>query len=122
MKSLLATIIGLALTAFANPATAYVVETTTSIPVPNVADTAQLEHALESAIEDVVENAIAFAPTVVTVQSARVVGDRIHLLLLIADEDGEKTMETFSAEEPALSDSAGTMEPSGEVTPHAYRY
>ena len=100
MKTLLAAIIGLAITTSASPATAYVVEVTTSIPVATAADDAQLKDALESAINDVLHHAIAFTPTVVTVHKARVVGGRIYILLLIADEEGEKTMETFSAEGP----------------------
>ena len=55
MKSLLATIIGLAMAVFANPATAYVVEITTSIPVTSVGDDTQLRHAVESAIDDVLK-------------------------------------------------------------------
>ena len=38
-------------------------------------------------------HAIGLVPTVVTVQHARVLGDRIYILLLIADDDGEETME-----------------------------
>jgi hypothetical protein len=110
MKSVLAAIIGLTVTAFANPAMAYVVEITTSISVANVDDKAQLQHALESAVDDVINNAIAFAPTVVTVQNARIVGGRMYILLLIADADGEKTLKAFSVEEPASSDSEGTVE------------
>src|SRR5213593_4649068 len=101
MKSLLAAIITLAIATFANPATAYVVEVTTSIPVMTAGDDVRLKDALESAISDVLHHAIAFTPTVVTVHKARIVGDRIYLLLLIADEEGEKTMETFSSTEPA---------------------
>lgn len=114
MKSLLVAIIGLALTAFANPAMAYVVEITTSVQVTKVADKAELQHAVEVAVDDVLNNAIAFSPTVVTLQNAQLVGDRIYLLLLIADEDGEKTMEAFSAEDRAHSDSKGAVVPSAE--------
>jgi len=60
----------------ANPASAYVFEITTSIPTASVLDTAQLRDALRSAIDDVLRHAIAFTPTIVTLQSARVVGDR----------------------------------------------
>src|SRR2546425_13334901 len=90
MKGLLATIIGVAIVAFANPGVAYVVEVATSIPATSAEDDAQLKHAVESAIDDVL-HASGFVPTVVTVQNARVLGDRIYILLLIAD-DGEETM------------------------------
>ena len=74
MKSPLAAIIGLVIVIFASPATAYVVVVTTSIPVTTAADDAQLNDALESAINDVLHHAIAFTPTVVTVHKTRVVG------------------------------------------------
>ena len=118
MKSLLAAIIGLAIITFASPATAYVVEVTTSIPVTTAADDARLKDALESAISDVLDYAIAFTPTVVSVRKARVVRDRIYILLLIADEEGEKTIETFATTEPASSEPAG---PSREAPPPASR-
>ena len=92
MKGLLATIIGVAIVAFANPGVAYVVEVATSIPATSAEDDAQLKHAVESAIDDVLHHASGFVPTVVTVQNARVLGDRIYILLLIADDDGEETM------------------------------
>lgn len=92
MKSGLAVIIGLVIMTFTSTATAYVVEVTTSIPVATAADDARLKDALESAISDVLHHAIAFTPTVVTVHKARVVGGRIYILLLIADDDGEETM------------------------------
>jgi len=36
--------------------------------------------------------------------AAKLVGDRIYLLLLIADPDGEETLKTFGAAEPASTD------------------
>jgi hypothetical protein len=105
MKSFVAAIVSLALTAWATPAMAYVVEITTSIELANATDQAKLRQALESAIEDVLHNAIAFAPTVVTVQNARIMGDRIYILLLIADADGEKALKLISPERFAPSDS-----------------
>jgi len=110
MKSLLATIIGLAMAVFANPATAYVVEITTSIPVTSVGDDTQLRHAVESAIDDVLNHAIGFVPTVVRVQNARIFGDRIYILLLIADDDGEETMKRFSREQPDPAGDADVRE------------
>ncbi len=100
MKSLVATIIGLAVAVFANPASAYVVEVTTSIPIASAEDKEQLRDAISSAIDGVLDHAIAFTPTVVTLRSARIVGDRIYIVLLIADGDGEEAMKRFSAEEP----------------------
>ena len=93
MTHLLAAIVTLALVESATPAMAYVVAITTSIDLASAADDEHLRRALESAIDDVLHNAIAFAPTVVTVQDARVVGDRIYILLVIADAEGEKALE-----------------------------
>jgi len=70
-----------------------------------------LKAAVESAINDVLKHAIAFAPTMVTVQNARVAGDRIYILLLIADEEGEETMKTLSAEQPGPTQSPGEEDP-----------
>ena len=116
MKSELAAIVGLVVMTFTSTATAYVVEVTTSIPAATAADDARLKDALESAINDVLHHAIAFTPTVVAVHKARVVGGRLYILLLIADEEGEKTIETFATTEPASSEPAG---PSREAPPPA---
>ncbi len=63
MKGLVASIVALVITAVASPAMAYVAMITTSIPLPNTADEAQIETALESAVDDVLAHAIAFTPT-----------------------------------------------------------
>ena len=45
---------------------------------------------------DVLSHAIAFSPTFVTVQTARVIGDRVYILLLIGDSEGEKLLKKLS--------------------------
>src|SRR5882724_1831449 len=100
MRTLLAALVGLAIAAFASPATAYVAQIATSIPAASLDDDAQLQQALGVAIDDVLQHAIAFAPTVLMVQSARVVGDRVYILLLVADSDGEKIIDRLSVETP----------------------
>ncbi len=97
MKTLVATILTLALLATAHPASAYVVAVTTSIPAGSVEDDADLKAALRSALDDVLRHAIAFSPTFVTVQAVRIVGDRLYILLLTGDGDGEATMRALSA-------------------------
>jgi len=105
MKSLIAAIIGLTIATAASPGTAYVAAVVTSIPVTNSADDdKRLEAALEAAIKDVVEHAIAFTPTIIRLEGVRVVGEWIYLVLLFADADGEKTMATFSSLQPAPTD------------------
>src|SRR2546421_4980887 len=95
MKTLLATILGLALVTAASPAAAYVVAFPTSISAKSVDDDTDLTAALRSAIDDVLSHAVAFSPTFVTVQTARLVGDRVYILLLIGDAEGEQTMKTM---------------------------
>src|SRR5216110_3717247 len=58
-------------------------------------DDTDLTAALRSAIDDVLSHAVAFSPTFVTVQTARLVGDRVYILLLIGDADGEETIKTM---------------------------
>jgi cytochrome c biogenesis protein CcdA len=95
MKTLIATIFGLALVTAASPAAAYVVAVPTSISAKSIADDTDLTAALRSAIDDVLSHAVAFSPTFVTVQTARLVGDRVYILLLIGDADGEETIKTM---------------------------
>ena len=98
MKNLLAVLVGLTVAISAGPAAAYMAEITTSIPIASAEDDSQLKDALQAAIDDVLHHAIAFTPTVVALQSARVMGDRIYIVLLIADRDGEQMMEQLTAE------------------------
>jgi hypothetical protein len=96
MKILLATLLGLALVTAASPAAAYVVAIPTSISASSVADDTDLSAALRSAIDDVLSHAVAFSPTFVTVQTARLVGNRVYILLLIGDAEGEETIKTMT--------------------------
>jgi hypothetical protein len=103
MKRILTAIVGLAIVAFATTASAFVVEITTSIPAVTAADDADLKEALQSAIDDAVKHAIRFTPTLVTLQSARLVGDRIYIMLLVVDREGEETMKRLGADDPDSS-------------------
>ena len=99
MKRIVTTLITVAITTLAaTTALAYIVEVTTWIPVAKAANRADLKAALESAVDDAVQSAIAFTPTGVTVQSARRIGDRIYLHLLIVDQDGEALMKQLAIE------------------------
>jgi hypothetical protein len=110
MRHFIAATAALAVTALTSPAMAYVVEVTTSIALTDVADKVQLLRAVESAVDDVLANAISFSPTVITVQNARVLGDRIHLLLLIVDAAGEKVLEAIAGDEAVSRDSEGRVD------------
>ena len=118
MKNFIVAIVALAAMALASPATAYVVELMTSIDLTDVTDKAQLRQAVESAVENVLANAISFSPTLVTVQNARVVGDRMYLLLLIVDAAGEKALETMADEQAASPGSEGAVNPTTSRSNH----
>ena len=99
MKPVLSTLIVLAIAAYAATASAHVVEVTTSIPAAHTADDTDLREALESAIDDAVHHTIGFTPTAVTLQNARRVGDRIYLMFLIVDRDGEELIKRLASDE-----------------------
>jgi hypothetical protein len=89
--------LGLTLLATAGPAAAYVVEALTSISVDAASDGATLEKAIQAAVDDITTHAVAFAPTLVSLRDAKVVGDRIYLFVLVADAAGEAEIEVMRA-------------------------
>ncbi len=92
MKTLVAVAVALALAASAHVASAYVAVIRTDIPIPSAPDaerSAHLEEVVRAAIRDVLEHAVAFTPTVVTIEDARIVGDRLYLSIFLSDEGGE---------------------------------
>ena len=97
---LVAVLIGCAVAAFAPPANAFVVQVATSIPTEGIENDTDLGEAVYSAIKDVMKQAIAFTPSLVELRSAKRVGDRLYLLLLLADPDGEEALKAFEAMEP----------------------
>src|SRR6185436_12350403 len=84
MKTLVAVAIALALVASGRVAEAYVAVVGTVISVPSAPDaerSARLEEAIWAAIRDVLEHAVAFTPTVVTIEDARIVGEYLSIFL-----------------------------------------
>ena len=73
----------------------------TSIPSSAIDTDAQLQAAVAAAVRDIIKQAIAFSPSLVELQAAKQVGDRIYILLLVADPDGEETLKAFEAAEAA---------------------
>jgi hypothetical protein len=110
MKLMLATLIGLVTAACVSTASAHVVVLTTAIPAVKASDEGQLQAALASAINDAVTHAIGFTPTAVSLESMRRIGDRIYLVLLIVDQDGEDLMRQLAADD-ATSSPAPAPEP-----------
>jgi len=87
-RSIVATL-GLALLATAGPARAYVIEALTSVPADEAADKETLAQT-------------AFTPTMVSLLEAKLVGDRIYLLVLLADAAGEAEILKIESTQPGL--------------------
>ena len=96
MKRLVSVGALLALCLAATPAFAHVVEVTTSIGLHEASDPDRLPDAVKSAVKGVLDQAIAFTPTVVAVTSARVIGERVYIRLLIVDAEGEQALRDLS--------------------------
>ena len=92
------------LLASSSPASAYLVEVTTSVAVVDTHDRSAVRDALMTAVDGVLKEAIAFTPTMVVLTSATVVGDRLYVRLLVADQDGERTFEELQS--PAGAESS----------------
>jgi hypothetical protein len=120
MKGLVAAVFGLAVAVSATAATAYVAEVTTTIPIASVAtaqNTTELGAVVQSAIQDVLDHAIAFTPVVVMLEDAKVVGDLLYIRLLIADDNGRSALDTLSKDhEPAADpDNEAGRDPFGGI-------
>ena len=76
-----------------SPATAFLVEVTTSVAVADADDQRALQTALTQAVDGVLQDAIAFKPTLIVLTHAAVVGARLYIRLIVADSDGERTFE-----------------------------
>src|SRR2546421_2486474 len=98
MKFLLAALMVVSVAMFGAPAWAHVVQATTSVSLADIdpEDKPELEKALKSAVNDVIRGAIAFTPTLVTLTDAQVIGERLYVRVLIADEEGERTLQELT--------------------------
>jgi hypothetical protein len=120
MKTLVVIAVGLALTLSAHVAAAYVAVVGTAIPIasaPDAAEPANLEKVVRSAIRDVLEHAVAFTPTVVTIQDARIIGDRLYLFIFVSDEGGESGVNPPTRDQRPGSrrDDEGSSDPPAEA-------
>jgi len=114
--------LGLALLTMASPANAYIVGALTSIRAEDAADNATLEKAIRAAVNDVATHAVAFTPTMVSLREAKLVGDRIYLLVLLADQAGEKELEVLNAgtEPPDPDLRRNAVSPASRLRRHPY--
>jgi hypothetical protein len=127
MKTVTAVIVGLAIAISSQTAGAYVVQVVTTVPVPaapSPEDTPPLGDVVQSAIRDVLDHAIAFTPTVVRIEDARIIGERLYLVLLIADAEGEATIERLVTDRTPGSqpDAPDAEQTDGIVSPGAVRF
>lgn len=83
-----------------SPASAYLVEVTTSVAVADSGDQSVLQTALRTAVDSVLKEAIAFRPTLIVLTNATVVGDRLYVRLLLADQEGERTFDELNDPDP----------------------
>jgi len=82
----------------AAPAAAVVMEVTTSVNVEDAEDNGQVKDALQKAVDTVLNEAIAFRPTLIVLTHAVVRGHRLYVRMLLADEAGEQTFKDFGRE------------------------
>jgi hypothetical protein len=99
VKRLAAAVAALLLAWSATPASAFVVEVTTSVAVADADDQGQLKTALQAAVDTVLSDAISFTPTMIMLTHAVLVGDRLYVRLLLADQDGERTFNDLQRDE-----------------------
>jgi hypothetical protein len=104
----------------AAPAAAHVAEVTTSVPLADVADTDSLRRTIGEAVDRARAETIAFVPSVVVVTGVRVLGERVLIGLLFADDEGEAMLETL--QDPAGGDRGRDDDgPAGTVAPGELR-
>ena len=126
MKTLVAVTVALALAASAHVAAAYVAVVGTTIPIPSASDaerSAHLDEAISAAIRDVLEHAVAFTPTVVTIEDARIIDDRLYLFILLSDEGGDSVNNPPTRDRGPGSrrdDEAGSGPPAESPEPQAW--
>lgn len=82
----------------AAPAYANLVEVTTSVPLTDTNDAKQLAAALQAAVEEALHHAISFTPTLVALTTAQVIGERLYVRVLAADEAGEQVLSELTEE------------------------
>jgi hypothetical protein len=84
-----------AMLAVASLAAAHVVQVTTAIDIADVTSPHEFERALQAAVEKAANEAIAFEPSVVALTGMRIIGDRVLVGVLFADEAGTEMLEAL---------------------------
>jgi len=94
-STVLAALAALGIMSWTPPAHAFVAMVATSIAADAIDNDEQLDQAINAALADMLK-AIAVRPKVLEVQKALLVGDRIYLLFLVADVDGEELLKVLT--------------------------
>jgi hypothetical protein len=79
----------------ASLAAAHVVQVTTAIDIADVKSPHEFERALQAAVEQAANEAIAFEPTMVALTGVRVIGDHVLVGVLFADDAGKEMLEAL---------------------------
>ena len=79
----------------ANLAAAHVVQVTTAIDIADIQGPHDFEQALQNAVEEAANEAIAFEPAIVALTGVRIVGDRVLVGVLFADEAGKEMLDSL---------------------------
>lgn len=98
------------------PARAELVEVTTTLDVADTHDADGVKAALKEAVEHVLSDTIAFEPTMVALTDARMVGKKLLVRLLIADEEGEQMLRALQAGGAPGGDEGESASPDEEET------
>ncbi len=96
MKTLGALVVALALALSVQTAEAHIVQFVAVVPMTAVdggQDEAAVSNIILTAVKDALRQAVAFEPTLVVVEDARVVGGHLYLRVLAADSEGEALIE-----------------------------
>jgi hypothetical protein len=96
MKMLGTLVLALALALSAHSAHAHIVQFVTAVPMTAIAgvqDEAAVSAIIRTAVMDALRQAVAFTPTLVLVEDARVVGRHLYLRVIAADSEGETLMQ-----------------------------
>jgi hypothetical protein len=99
-NTLFAAVLALGIMSLTPPAHAFVARVATSVAVDTIDTEEQLDQAIQAALGNVLK-AIAVRPSVLQLEKVQLVGDRIYLLLLVADADGEEMLKVLSRTKPA---------------------
>jgi hypothetical protein len=96
MKMLGTLVVAFTLALSVQTAHGHIVQFVTAVPMTAVAgvqDEAAVSAVIRTAVMDALRQTVAFTPTLVLVEDARVVGRHLYLRVLAADSEGETLMQ-----------------------------